>query len=122
MGCGCSCGSDCTVNLLYACSGATNTGYLADQVARTLSADNFGSMTCLAAVGAELSGFIASAEAADKNIVIDGCSVACGAKIFKDKGLNFDHYITTDFGIKKGETAITQNIIEEVSVTIAQRI
>ncbi len=116
MGCSCSCG--CTVNLLYACSGAANTGMLADQVARTLSSDGKGSMTCLAAVGADLSGFIVSARNADKNIVIDGCKVACGAKIFTEKGLPFEHYITTDFGVVKGQTPITGEVIE----TVAQQI
>ena len=76
----CSCGSECNANLLYACSGAANTGMLADQIARTLSSDSKGSMTCLAAVGANLSGFIVSARSADKNIVIDGCKVAFVAR------------------------------------------
>jgi len=65
MGCACSCSGDCTVNLLYACSGAANTGLLADQAARTLASDGKGSMTCLAAVGADLSGFLVPARNAD---------------------------------------------------------
>lgn len=118
MGCACSCGTDCKVNLIYACSGAANTGMLADQVARTLDSNGRGSMTCLAAVGADLSGFLASARSADKNVVIDGCKVACGAKIFKDKGLPFEHYITTDFGVVKGQTPITGEVIETVALQI----
>ncbi|HCG63709.1 MAG: hypothetical protein A2Y31_10775 [Spirochaetes bacterium GWC2_52_13] len=120
MGCTCSCGGDCTVNLLYACSGAANTGLLADQVARTLASDGKGSMTCLAAVGADLSGFLASARSADKNVVIDGCKVACGAKIFTEKGLPFEHYITTDFGVLKGQTPITAEVIETVALQIGR--
>ncbi len=46
MGCACLCGVDCKVNLLYACSGAANTGMLADQVARSLASESKGSMTC----------------------------------------------------------------------------
>ena len=116
----CSCGSECNANLLYACSGAANTGMLADQIARTLSSDSKGSMTCLAAVGANLSGFIVSARSADKNIVIDGCKVACGAKIFTEKGLPFEHYITTDFGVIKGQTPITVEVIETVTQQISR--
>lgn len=118
MGCACSCGGDCKVKLIYACSGAANTGLLADQVARTLTANGKGSMTCLAAVGADLSGFQASAMSADKNVVIDGCKVACGAKIFTQRGLPFEHYITTDFGAVKGQTPITGEVIETVALQI----
>lgn len=118
MGCVCSCGGDDKVNLIYACSGAANTGLLADQVARTLSANEKGAMTCLAAVGADLSGFLASARGADKNVVIDGCKVACGAKIFNEKGLPFEHYITTDFGVVKGKTPITKEVIDTIALQI----
>ncbi len=122
MGCACSCGADRTVNLIYACSGAANTGMLADQVARTLSSDGKGSMTCLAAVGADLSGFIESAKSSDKNVVIDGCKVACGAKIFTQKGLPFEHFITTDFGVVKGQTPITGEVVETVALQIGRLI
>jgi len=37
----CCCGND-GVTLLYACSGAANTGYLADQVARKIMNDGCG--------------------------------------------------------------------------------
>ncbi len=120
MGCACSCGGDCKVSLLYACSGAANTGLLADQVARTLASEGKGSMTCLAAVGANLSGFVTSAKSSDKNVVIDGCKVACGAKIFTEKGLPFEHYIVTDFGVVKGQTTITGEVIETVTQQIGR--
>ncbi len=43
-------------------------------------AEGFGTMTCLASIGAHLSGFVESAKGADENITIDGCLVACGKK------------------------------------------
>ena len=119
---GCTCGSDCKVTLLYACSGAANTGLLADQVARTLMGNGKGSMTCLAAVGADLSGFLASARSASQNVVLDGCKVACGAKIFTSKGIPFTHLVMTDFGVVKGQTPVTGELIEDVAAQIAQRI
>jgi uncharacterized metal-binding protein len=115
---GCSCGSNCETNLVYACSGAANTGLLADQVMRTLNRDGVGNSTCLAAMGADLSGFLQSARSATRNIVIDGCKVACGRKIFEKNGLPFQQYIMTDFDVEKGKTAITGDLIEDV----AQRI
>jgi uncharacterized metal-binding protein len=72
----CCCDSDVQVKLLYACSGAANTGYLAGNVTRKLAKAGIGQMTCLAAMGAGLSGFVESARAAGTNLVIDGCPVA----------------------------------------------
>ena len=119
----CSCGLDKKVNLIYACSGAANTGYLADQVARGLSKDKAGGMTCLAAMGANLSGFVESAKSADQNIIIDGCQVACGKKIFDNLGLsNYQHFILTSFGVEKGKTDITPEVIGRVASDINGRL
>lgn len=114
----CSCGSGETT-LLYACSGAANTGFLADQVMRTLIRRKCGKGTCLSAIGADLSGYIASARAATRNIVIDGCPVACGKKIFENKGLPFVHIVMTEFSVEKGKTEITGELIEEIADKVA---
>jgi uncharacterized metal-binding protein len=107
---------------VYSCSGAANTGYLADQVMRALNRNGVGASTCLAAVGADLSGFIESARSATKNIVLDGCKVACGKRIFEKNGLPYQHYVMTDFGIEKGKTAITGNIIEDIVEQITSKV
>ncbi len=114
----CGCGKDKTF-IITACSGAANTGLLADQVARRLRAEKLGSMTCLAALGAELSGYVESARAASGNIVIDGCPVACGAKIYQRLGLDCERYVMTDYGAEKGKTEITQALIDEVAARVA---
>lgn len=115
----CNCGNDAETNLIYACSGAANTGLLADQVMRALNRDKVGSSTCLAAMGADLSGFIQSARSATRNIVLDGCKVGCGAKIFEKNGLPFRHFVMTDYDVEKGKTAITGDLIEAVAERIA---
>lgn len=122
MACGCQCGGDEKLNLLYSCSGAANTGYLADQVFRKLIKDDIGSGTCLAAVAADLSGFIKSAQSADKNIVLDGCSVGCGKLIFESRGLPFTEYIITDYDVEKGKTEITPEVVETVANKITTQI
>lgn len=116
---GCSCGGDCETNLIYACSGAANTGLLADQVMRSLNREKVGDSTCLAAMGADLSGFLQSARSATRNVVLDGCKVSCGAKIFEKNGIPFSHFIMTDFDVEKGKTAITGDLIEAVAERIA---
>jgi uncharacterized metal-binding protein len=118
---GCCCGNN-GVTLLYACSGAANTGFLADQVARKIRQDGCGKMTCLAAVGAKLSGFIESAKSAAKNIVIDGCPVACEKKIFDGLKLPYDHVILTDFGVEKGKTEITESVINDMTNKIKAKV
>ena len=117
----CGCGND-NQRLLYSCSGAANTGFLADQVWRKLKASGLGAGTCLAAVGADLSGFLSSAREVKENIVIDGCAVSCGKKIFENKGLNCTQYVITDFGVEKGKMEITQEIIDRVTAEIQQKI
>lgn len=118
--CACGCGSE--TNLLYACSGAANTGLLADQVMRSLMRRKEGSGTCLAGMGAGLSGFLESARNAANNIVLDGCKVACGAKIFKKNDIPFRHYVMTDFGVEKGKTPITGELAEEIAGKVAEAV
>jgi len=62
----CCCGGK-TI-LIYPCSGAANTGEIADQISRKLTKEGFGKMTCLASVGAHISGFVQSAKGAEENI------------------------------------------------------
>jgi len=57
--------------LLYACSGVANTGYLADQIARRYHKQGVGTMTCLAAMGADHERFLGDARAARENLVIE---------------------------------------------------
>jgi uncharacterized metal-binding protein len=118
----CCCGSDGKIKLLYACSGAANTGYLADSVSRRLAGLGIGKMTCLAAVGAGLSGFVESAGAAGENLVIDGCPVACGKQMFENLGIPFRHFVTTDYGVEKGKTEITPELIGKTANTLAEEI
>ena len=119
--------SDCNCNnnnlkLIYACSGAANTGYLSDKISRKLMSQGIGKMTCLAGVGADLSGFIESAKSAEKNIVIDGCPVACGMLIFEKNKIPYEYYVLTNYGIEKGKTIITEEIIDRISSEIANNI
>ncbi|MGC9367428.1 MAG: putative zinc-binding protein [bacterium] len=112
---GCNC-SDKSINLIYACSGAANTGYLSDQIARKIMENSCFKMTCLSALGAKNSGFIANALAAEQNIVLDGCGVSCGKKIFDLNNLKpHRHFILTDFEVEKGKTKITGTLVEQIA-------
>lgn len=116
----CSCGNN-GIKLIYACSGAANTGKAADKTARLLSKEGFGKMTCLAALGADLSGLIESAKSAEKNIIIDGCPVACGKKIFEKHGIsNYVHFIAAQMGVVKGQTKVTDELIQSLASKIKE--
>ena len=108
--------------LLYACSGAANTGYLADQVARLLARQGAGEMTCLVSMGANQPKFLQAARDAHKNIVIDGCPIACGKKMFETLGIPFEHFATTDFGVEKKKTPITEDLIASVAAAIRNKL
>jgi uncharacterized metal-binding protein len=89
---------------------------------RALSRNKVGASTCLAAMGADLSGFLQSAREATRNIVLDGCKVSCGKRIFEKNGIPCRQYIMTDFGVEKGKTPITGDLIEDVAEKIAKDI
>ncbi|OHD11557.1 MAG: hypothetical protein A2Y41_00710 [Spirochaetes bacterium GWB1_36_13] len=119
MSCGCS--SEKKATLIYACSGAANTGAAADQTARLLARQRFGAMTCLAALGADLSGFIESAKSTDENLILDGCPVACGKKIFDKLGIkNYKQVLMTELGMQKGATPVNEELIQELAKKIKE--
>lgn len=101
--------------LLYSCSGAADVGKLADLVSRKLRDDGYARMTCLAGVGADLSGFVESAKGADANITIDGCPTACARKSLERIGVAPIAFILSDFGCVKGSTAVTDALVADTA-------
>ena len=110
---GCTCGND--KKFIFACSGAADVGEIADRSARQLSRNCDGAMSCLAGIGARISGFIKSSESATKILAIDGCSLDCGKKALEGAGINnFQHLRITDLGIEKGKSPATDDKINQV--------
>lgn len=108
--------------IILACSGASNTGVYSDKVARKLMTSEKGKMLCLArfAVDEEW----AESQKCDllqgtRIVVLDGCPIDCAAKILKQRGIHdFEHVYTTDFGVVKGKTPVTEEKIIEISNAI----
>lgn len=119
MECNCSASTN---RLVFACSGAANTGYLADQVARRLNLQGDAKMFCLSAIGAELVGHLKSARGSQLNIVIDGCPTACGRKIFERLGLPHTSFILTELGVEKGKTLIDESVIADTTQRIQKEV
>jgi len=105
--------------LFYACSGGANVAEIADKAARDLMFAGQGSMFCLAGIGAEIPGMIQTARDADVNLVIDGCPMDCGKKVFEKAGLtNYVQIKVTDLGIEK--VKVTRATDEQVAKVVAK--
>lgn len=109
---GCLCGS--AEFMVLACSGACDLGQITDTVARKLRDNGVRKMNCLAVVGAGIEKSIEDFKS--KNILmLDGCPIDCGKQILDKAGLKDYKYVRiTDLGYKKGQTPVTDAIINAV--------
>jgi uncharacterized metal-binding protein len=108
----CLCGNGEYV--VIACSGACDLGQITDIVARKLRDNKIRKMNCLAAAAADVTANIEMFKEADL-LLIDGCSVDCGKKILEKAGItNFKYLRMTDLGYVKGQTPITDHVIDSV--------
>ncbi len=89
--------------VVFACSGCSPAGQLANQLALELDRRGIAEMSCLAGLGAEKPVFLKLAERRPVWI-IDGCPIECGGGIAeKVERLPVLHLRLHDFGIKKKE-------------------
>lgn len=101
---------------IVSCSGASNTGKFADEIARRLTASGDASMICLAKVAIGDQPLINQIKSNNsKIIVLDGCPFNCAEVILGREGItNVVHLNTTDFGIIKGKTPFSQEKAAEI--------
>jgi uncharacterized metal-binding protein len=118
----CACAG--TVSLLIPCSGAADTGEIADRAARKFAQGGCAGMFCLAGVGANLSGFIASAKGADRLLVVDGCNLDCARKTLAEKKIteNIIHIRLADLGFVKGKSPATAERIDAVVAELGKKL
>lgn len=101
--------------LIFACSGAADVGAVADQAARKLTRDGVGKMYCLAGIGGQVSGIVATTQAAAAILAIDGCPQDCAKKTLEVAGFNkFTHVRLSDLGMEKGQSPVTEQRIAAV--------
>ena len=90
--------------MILACSGGSNVGQLSNQAAVELTQEGFGKFSCLAGVGAHLSGFVQSAKDIPDLVVIDGCPVGCAKGVLEHAEVPLRAYLViTDLGIDKNK-------------------
>jgi len=101
--------------LIFACSGAADVGKLSDLAARELDAAGAGKMFCLAGISGRVSGIMATAEAAQAILAIDGCPLDCAKNTLENAGFtNFEYIRLSDLGMEKGKTPVTDEAIAQV--------
>jgi len=89
--------------VIYACSGCSDAGELADRTARTLSQQNHGSMSCLAGIGGRVKPLLNVAREADTILAIDGCPLNCARHTLEQAGFRVVHHLQLHkLGLRKG--------------------
>jgi uncharacterized metal-binding protein len=98
--------------VVYACSGCSDAGEIADRVARQLTRDGAAQMSCLAGIGGRVKSLVMKAENAERILVVDGCPLNCAAHTLKLAGFQkLDHLELHKIGIRKGSCPVTEERI-----------
>lgn len=110
-GCSCGCGSGCSSGCVsndaptkvYACAGASNVGVISFELTKALHLAGRYEMGCSTCIGAGDCGCGENVTPEGrKDLLIDGCKVACLKKMFEKQGItDFNHVIVTQLGIRK---------------------
>ncbi len=98
--------------VVYACSGCSDAGELADRIARQLTHEGVARMSCLAGIGGRVKSLVATAEKAEHILVVDGCPLNCAAHTLNLAGFQkFDHLELHKIGMRKGACPVTEERI-----------
>ncbi len=102
--------------LIFACSGASNVGQLANAAAIEVARQGEGTFYCIAGIGAHISGMLETARMADEIIAIDGCPASCVKCTLEHAGLPVHrHVMITDLGIEKNHNfTLDEGAVERV--------
>lgn len=87
--------------IVFACSGCSHAGQLANEVALELNRRGIAEMSCLAGIGASKRHFLR--QLADREVwVVDGCPIECGRGVFEQARERVDvHVRLHDLGVRK---------------------
>ena len=98
--------------VVYARSGCSDAGEIADRIARQLTRESAAQMSCLAGIGGRVKSLVLKAENAVRILVVDGCPLNCAAHTLNLAGFNqFDHLELHKIGIRKGSCPVTDERI-----------
>ena len=108
--------------IVYACSGCSDAGEIADRVARQLTREGVAQMSCLAGIGGRVNSLVSTAEKAERILVVDGCPLNCARHTLELAGFkNFDPLGLNEIGLRKGSCPVTEEHIT-AGVEAAKRV
>ena len=108
--------------IVYACSGCSDAGELADRVARQLNQIGVAEMSCLAGIGGRVRSLMTKGQKAQRILVIDGCPLNCARHTLELAGLkHYEHLALNDIGLRKGNCPVTDERIA-AGVEAARRV
>jgi uncharacterized metal-binding protein len=88
-----------------------------------MTREGIAKMSCLAGVGAHISGFVVSARDCDQLVVLDGCPQRCASKVFEHVGVKPHICVTlTDHGFEKrqGVPVMPEEVERARELVVAQ--
>ena len=98
--------------VVYACSGCSDAGELADRIARQLTREGAAEMSCLAGIGGRVKPLVNRANSAERILAIDGCPLNCTRHTLELAGFkHFDHFELHKIGLRKGSCPVTEEAI-----------
>ena len=98
--------------VVYACSGCSDAGELADRIARRLSREGAAEMSCLAGIGGRVKPLVNKAAGAERILAIDGCPLNCTKHTLMLAGFNnFEHLELHKLGMRKNSCPVTDERI-----------
>ena len=102
--------------VIYACSGCSDAGELADRAARALSQQQLGEMSCLAGIGGRVKPLMLKAQRAEHIVAIDGCPLNCARHTLELAGFTDIHHLELHrLGLRKGSCPPTE---ERIAVAV----
>jgi uncharacterized metal-binding protein len=109
--------------LIYACSGGSDVGHLADLGARAAMKQGAGKMHCLAGIGGRVESMLATARAAGTILAIDGCPQNCARKTLELAGFSgFLHLQLHELGLAKGRSEPTPERVRLVAERAVEKL
>lgn len=99
-------------SIVYACSGCSDVGELADRICRRLSQSGAAKMSCLAGIGGRVKSLMSAGQKADRILVIDGCPLNCARRTLELAGIrHFHHLSLNQLGLLKGKCPVAEESI-----------
>lgn len=100
--------------VVYACSGCSDAGELADRIARRLTREGVAEMSCLAGIGGRVKPLVLKAGKAGRILAIDGCPLNCAKHTLELAGFkHFEHLELHTLGVKKNACPVTDERIAD---------